>query len=174
MADNAPRPYGVGVPHTPAARHFATVEMLSPAFEGVACADSVNPSDPTAWLDAGRLADAVSPWFGRVWTWVSSPCAQWPGSSEDAFRGPWHHIHTANPLLIVGNFHDPATPIAGARTVNKLFHGSRMFSLNTWGHGAIGQSTCVTQRFDNYLVGGALPPNGLVCRADKQLFPLRH
>jgi pimeloyl-ACP methyl ester carboxylesterase len=175
-AESAPGPYGMplaAMTRRSALGAVATTEQLSPGFEGVACADSVNPSNPRAWLEAGRIADAQGPWFGRAWTWASSPCARWPGSSQDAYLGPWHHRITANPILIVGNFHDPATPIAGARTVNKLFIGSRMFSLNTWGHGAIGQSSCVTRRFDSYLVEGRLPLPGLVCQPDEQLFPIR-
>jgi hypothetical protein len=86
--------------------------------------------------------------------------------------GPWRTA-TAQPLLIIGNFHDPATPISGARVANTLFDGSRMISLNTWGHGALGQSDCVTLRMQRYLVSGALPPNGLVCQPDRQLFPVK-
>jgi hypothetical protein len=167
-------PYGwLSDPLHGVARSGAATEEISPGFEAVACADTVNPPNPRAWLDAGRIADAEGPWFGRAWTWASSPCAHWPGSSQDAYRGPWHHLTTAQPILVVGTFHDPATPIAGARTVNRLFVGSRMFSLNSWGHGAFGQSACVTRRFDSYLVGGRLPAPGLVCQPDQQLFPIR-
>jgi pimeloyl-ACP methyl ester carboxylesterase len=175
LADRAPdNPYGTtalsgagdGRPSDAAARARA----IFPSFEGVTCTDSVNPTDPTAWVRAGAIADRQGPWFGRAWTWASGACAHWPGSKDDAFTGPWRTA-TAQPLLVIGNFHDPATPISGARTVNTLFEGSRMISLNTWGHGAIGQSACVTARIQHYLVDLALPPNGLVCQANKQLFP---
>jgi pimeloyl-ACP methyl ester carboxylesterase len=148
------------------------IPRVFPSFEGVACSDSVNPADPTAWVRAGAIADRQGPWFGRAWTWASGPCATWPGSKSDAFLGPWR-TSTAEPLLVVGNFHDPATPISGARTVNTLFEGSRLISLNTWGHGALGQSDCATARVQQYLVHGLLPANGLVCQPNKQLFP-RH
>jgi pimeloyl-ACP methyl ester carboxylesterase len=150
----------------------AGVPRVYPSFEGVACSDSVNPTDPTAWVRAGAIADRQGSWFGRAWTWATGVCATWPASKEDAFTGPWRTT-TAEPLLLVGNFHDPATPISGARVVNTLFEGSRMISLNTWGHGAIGASDCVTTRVQQYLVHGLLPANGLVCQPDKQLFP-RH
>jgi pimeloyl-ACP methyl ester carboxylesterase len=150
----------------------ARASRVFPSFEGVACSDSINPTDPTAWVHAGAVADRQGPWFGRVWTWASGPCATWPASKDDAFTGPWRTT-TAEPLLVLGNFHDPATPISGARTVNTLFAGSRMISLNTWGHGAIGQSDCVATRVQQYLVHGLLPANGLVCQPNRQLFP-RH
>jgi pimeloyl-ACP methyl ester carboxylesterase len=145
---------------------------FSPTFEGVACSDSVNPTNPSAWIHAGVVADRQGPWFGRGWTWASGPCATWPGSSDDAFRGPWQ-TDTSSPVLLVGNFHDPATPISGARVLNSLLEGSRLLSVDTWGHGAIGESDCATDRMSSYLVDGILPSAGLVCQPDKQLFPIR-
>jgi pimeloyl-ACP methyl ester carboxylesterase len=172
MARSQPGPYAGGrlAAFAPQA---AKARPTFPSFEGVACADSVNPTDPLAWVRGGAVADRQGPWFGRVWTWASGPCATWPGSSDDAFFGPWA-VHTDNPVLLLGNFHDPATPISGARVLNTLLQRSRLISLNTWGHGAIGESACVAARTSSYLIGGALPPNGLVCQADKQLFPQRH
>jgi pimeloyl-ACP methyl ester carboxylesterase len=176
LADRAPdNPYApTAVSGAAAGRggDAARARPIFPSFEGISCADSVNPIDPTAWVRAGAIADRQGPWFGRAWTWASGSCAHWPGSKDDAFTGPWRTA-TAQPLLVIGNFHDPATPISGARTVNTLFEGSRMISLNTWGHGAIGHSACVTERIQRYLVHLGLPPNGLVCQPNKQLFP-RH
>jgi pimeloyl-ACP methyl ester carboxylesterase len=143
-----------------------------PSFDGVACADSVNPRDPRAWIRAGRVADRQGPWFGRLWTWQSATCARWPRTGADAFQGPWR-VETSNPLLLLANFHDPATAISGARVVNSLFSGSTLISLNTWGHGAIGQSDCVKKRVTRYLIDQQQPVDGLVCQPDKLLFP-RH
>ena len=142
-------------------------------FEGVACADSVNPTDPHAWVRAADASEHGQPWFGRSWTWASSVCPHWPGSHADAFRGPWH-IKTSYPVLIVGNSHDPATPISGARALHRLFGNSRMFQLNGWGHGALDESRCVTRTFSAYLVHQTLPAGGTVCQPDKGLFPVRH
>lgn len=145
--------------------------VFSPSFQGVACSDSVNPDHPRRWIRAGAFADRKGPWFGRVWTWASVDCARWPGSDADAFRGPWR-VQTANPLLIVSTFHDPATPIRGAQAMHRLFPGSSMISVRTWGHGSLGTSECITRRYSDYLVSGDLPPSGLVCIPDKTLFPV--
>jgi pimeloyl-ACP methyl ester carboxylesterase len=153
-------PYGFG-PH-----------RFDMSFSGIACADSINPSDPRVWIRAARQADQRSPWFGAYWTWVSSTCATWPGSSADAFRGSFR-TRTSEPVLIVGNTYDPATPISGARRLNTLFAGSRLLTLVGWGHGAIGESRCVTKRTQGYLVRGILPLSGKSCKEDKQLFPRR-
>ena len=144
---------------------------FSPGFQGVACADSVNPKDPRAWVGAAvKDEKRGAGGFGRLWTWISSACAGWPGSSSDAFRGPWR-VRTETPLLIVGNTYDPATPISGARALRRLLPGSRLVELQTWGHGAIGQSRCVTERFSAYLVKRSLPDRGATCRPDRVLYP---
>ena len=60
------------------------------AFPGVACADSVNPRSYVAWSVNGALADAQFGYFGRIWTWASSICAEWPGADRDRYTGPFN------------------------------------------------------------------------------------
>ncbi|UYM06282.1 alpha/beta hydrolase [Solicola gregarius] len=139
-------------------------------FAAVACSDSANPDDPRAWIHAGRRDDRIMPWFGRLWTWRSSICASWPGSPSDSFRGPWR-TQTSSPVLVVANAHDPSTPIGGARVANQLFDGSRLLMLDGWGHGAYGESTCVTEYTERYLVTQRLPESGTVCKPDLPLYP---
>lgn len=146
--------------------------VIDDAFSAIACSDSANPNNPKAWIRASKRDDYTMPWFGRLWTWSSSICSRWPGSSADAFRGPWK-TKTSTPLLVIGNAHDPATPIRGARAVNRLFDGSRMLMLDGWGHGALGESGCVTKRMDAYLLRRKLPAPGTVCKPDKALYPVR-
>lgn len=144
---------------------------LSDAFAGVSCADTDNPSDPWAWLPAGRRADKDAPWFSRLWTWASSPCAAWPAAAKaDRFTGPFQ-VTTAKPLLIVGNTYDPATPLHGARRANTLFGGSRLLVLNGWGHGAIDSGPCINRAYKRYLIDGTLPPAGTVCEPKRELYP---
>jgi pimeloyl-ACP methyl ester carboxylesterase len=142
------------------------------AGPGVFCSDSLNPSNPRAWIGAAQQTDHRSPWFGAAWTWISSICARWPGSSADAFRGPFKEDPSAH-VLIVGNIYDPATPISGARRLNGLLAGSRLLTLNGWGHGALGESVCTKKSMQRYLVRRVLPIQGKVCKPDKQLFPQR-
>lgn len=166
-AATTPGPYEAP---TPTSRQTARTEQFTASLAGVMCADSVNPDDPLAWLHAGAVADRGGPWFGRLWTWLSSVCARWPGSSDDAFRGPFR-VHTSSPVMITANYHDPATPISGAHTVNALLRGSRLLSVNGWGHGSIFQGACVTGRMAHYLLTQDLPVAGLVCPSGKPLYP---
>ncbi|HVK24869.1 MAG TPA: alpha/beta hydrolase, partial [Actinokineospora sp.] len=134
------------------------------------CADSVNPVGREAAVRSAAHAEAEGPGFGQLWSWLTSACANWPGSAKSAFRGPWQ-TKTSAPLLIVGTMHDPATPISGARALNGLMTGSRLLTHDGWGHGAIGESTCVTKSYESYLVDRKLPPQGTVCQSNAPLFP---
>ena len=58
-------------------------------FPGVTCSDSVNPNEHRFWARAGARADAQYGYFGRLWTWVTSPCATWPGLDSDRYVGPF-------------------------------------------------------------------------------------
>jgi pimeloyl-ACP methyl ester carboxylesterase len=134
-------------------------------FDGVACSDSVNPTDRRAWWDAGRARDEQAPYFGSLWTWASGACADWPGASEGAYRGPWT-AQTASPVLVVGNTYDPATPYSGAQAVAGLLPGSRLLTVEGWGHTSLGYSTCADQAVARYLVNGRLPAPGTRCAFD--------
>ena len=76
-------------------RGFPHYPNFVEAFPGVACADSDNPSSYDAWVDAGAAADAAHGYFGRIWTWVSSICAEWPGADADRYLGPFDTGRTA-------------------------------------------------------------------------------
>ncbi len=157
--DLVPGPYG-----------SAGFGRTSNPFAGVACADSDNPASERAWERAGIRSDRRSPWFGRLWTWASSVCASWPAETkEDRFAGPFATT-TSNPVLVVGNTYDPATPLHGARAVNRLLEGSRLLVMNGWGHGALATGPCVNRAYRDYLVDQVLPQAGAVCRPAGPLF----
>jgi pimeloyl-ACP methyl ester carboxylesterase len=134
-------------------------------FPGVACSETHNPSDVGAWPRAARAQDRQYPYFGRLWTWVSSICQPWPGWDDDHFDGPWNHA-TANPVLVVGNLFDPATPYHGAVTVDRLLPRSRLLTLAGWGHTSLFASTCVDNYVNTYLLTSRVPPKGTVCQPD--------
>ena len=156
-------------PWTPLPARTRTLDLQAPA---VMCSDSRNPDGPRAWIRSAARADRSAPGFGSYWTWISSVCASGGvGSGADSFRGPWR-TRTSTPLLVVGNSHDPATPITGARRVHELFAGSRLLTYDGWGHAALGTGRCVTRTVADYLVERRLPARDRTCRAPA-LFPAR-
>ncbi len=141
------------------------------AFQSVLCTDSRNPSAARLWPYFSASAERSAPGFGPLWTWGSAPCASstWKVSDEDSYRGPFTK-RTANPVLVVGNYWDPATNYAGAVKAASLLPNSRLVSSNSWGHTAYGTSVCVNTAVETYLLTTAVPPVGAKCVGDVQPF----
>jgi pimeloyl-ACP methyl ester carboxylesterase len=155
-----------------ATRHFDfPYDNSFEAFASVLCTDGRNPAHAESWPAAAAAADKRAPYFGRLWAWESSWCAErtWTARDEDVFRGPFTH-RTSAPVLVVGDYWDPATRYEGAVTASKLLPNSRLLLSDSWGHTAYGTSACVTGSVDNYLLKLALPAKGKVCVGDVQPF----
>jgi pimeloyl-ACP methyl ester carboxylesterase len=151
-------------------RGFPHYPNFVESFPGVACSDSDNPDSHLDWFTAAESAEAQFGYFGRAWTWASSICAVWPGASDDRYIGPWNAA-TANPVLVVGNFFDPATRYQGAQTVAGLLPNSRLLSYAGWGHTAYGGlSSCIDNTVNGYLLSGRLPAVGTVCQPELDPF----
>ncbi|MDM4721308.1 alpha/beta hydrolase [Micromonospora sp. WMMA1363] len=140
-------------------------------FLGVDCTDANHPKDAGSWRARAARADQRDPYFGRLWTWISAPCARktWTVRDEDRFTGPFTR-RTSAPVLVVGNYWDPATNYQGAVGAAKLLPNSRLLSSDSWGHTAYGTSACATGAIDTYLLRGTLPARGTVCKGDVQPF----
>ncbi len=141
------------------------------ASTAVMCTDTPNPKDAAQFPALAAAADRRAPYFGRPWSWYTAPCARntWTVQDEDAYRGPFTR-RTAAPVLVVGNYWDPATNYSGAVGAARLLPNSRLLSSDSWGHTAYGTSACATGAVDAYLLRGALPAPGTVCVGDVQPF----
>ena len=144
------------------------------SFASVLCTDGRNSSAAGRWPHYADRADTTAPGFGPLWTWTSAPCAArtWTVRDDDAYTGPFSH-RTAVPVLVVGNFWDPATSYHGAVTAASLLPNSRLLSSNSWGHTAYGTSECVTRAVDRYLLTAAIPAPRARCTGDVQPFTER-
>ncbi len=129
------------------------------AYSGVMCTDTWQAADPNNWIAANARAAAKAPHFSRIWGWSDVQCATnyWKAKDEDAYRGTFSK-RTASPVMIVGNYHDPATNYSGALAAKKLMPNSYLVKSDSWGHTAYGTSDCVTDRVDAYLLGLARSP----------------
>jgi len=144
---------------------------LVEGFPGVACSDSVNPDRFSAWQNTADAA-ARHGYFGRLETWASSPCLPWPGSAgQDRYLSPWT-ARTAKPVLVVGNYFDPATPYQGAVTASRLLPNSRLLSYAGWGHTAafLQSNFCINTAVTDYLVTTHPPAPGTVCQPEGSPF----
>jgi pimeloyl-ACP methyl ester carboxylesterase len=139
---------------------------------GVACSDSTNPRSFRAWQTAAALSELKHGYFGRPRTWAWSACQSWPASAgQDRYQGPWT-ARTAKPVLIVGNFFDPATRYQGAVTASELLPNSRLLSYAGWGHVAsfIRANYCIDRKVTDYLVSLRMPRKGTVCQPEGSPF----
>ncbi|GAB3074350.1 alpha/beta hydrolase [Micromonospora schwarzwaldensis] len=140
-------------------------------FLTVDCTDAYHPRSADAWPALAAREDQRAPYFGRAWAWGTAPCARdtWTVRDEDAYTGPFNRT-TAAPVLVVGNYWDPATSYQGAVSSAALLPNSRLLSSDSWGHTAYGTSACVTGKIDAYLLTGKPPAKGVRCVGDAQPF----
>ncbi|WP_328322707.1 alpha/beta fold hydrolase [Kribbella sp. NBC_00382] len=153
------------VPEAKALQTETPYYQTSEGFNGVWCTDSLRPAHPSAWANAARTADRNWPYFGRPWNWSASVCANWPGHDSDRYLGPFNK-RTANPILVIGQRWDPATPYEGAVSTSKLLGNARLLTVNGWGHTSILTSRCADTKASAYLLTGALPKAGTVCQVE--------
>ncbi|MDX3360980.1 MULTISPECIES: alpha/beta hydrolase [Streptomyces] len=142
--------------------HYGT---SSHAQRAISCLDA--KQRPTLTEAKKRLArfEEISPAFGDYLGWDTAGwCHDWPVAGQ--FDTPEVSAPGADPVLLVGNTGDPATPYEGARRMADEL-GKGVGVLLTWkgeGHGAYGSgSTCVDTTVDSYLLNGTVPKDGKVC-----------
>jgi pimeloyl-ACP methyl ester carboxylesterase len=71
---------------------------------------------------------------------------------------------TPDPVLVVGNLHDPATPYQGAKDLTKTLGHAELLSWDGQGHTSYLQgSTCIDKYVVDYLVSLATPPPNTTC-----------
>jgi pimeloyl-ACP methyl ester carboxylesterase len=139
---------------------------------GVACSDSLNPRSFDVWRNAVHASARQYRYFGRAWGWALSACAPWPATAgQDRYLGPWS-ARTSAPVLVVGNFFDPATRYQGAVTASRLLPSSRLLSYAGWGHVAYFArgNYCINTAVTRYLLTAQPPAPGLVCQPEGSPF----
>jgi pimeloyl-ACP methyl ester carboxylesterase len=154
-------------------RGFPNYPNGAEAFPGVACEDTTNPDGGLGvWFAAGKAATAAHGIFGEAWAWGSSPCAVWSNFDSDAYKGPFS-VETATPVLVIGNFYDPATRYEGALAANALLTNSVLLSVDEPGHTSLGLSGCAGALTGLYLSspsGYAAIFDGFICPSNGNWF----
>ncbi len=135
-------------------------------FPGVACSDSDNPDDHAFWSTAADDADADFGYFGRIWTWTSSPCAVWSGFDFDRYRRTVGRRHR-QPGAGGGHPFRPRHPVRRApRSVRDLLPNSSLLTVEGWGHTSLFLSACADAAVSDYLLTRVPPADGTVCAQD--------
>ncbi|SDN26115.1 alpha/beta hydrolase fold [Geodermatophilus siccatus] len=164
-ADGAAVAAGLGrLPQPPVPEGY---DNFPDARAAITCADTDNPDDPYRYGEVGRALDATTaPYVGSRWAYAGLVCAPWAGRSTERHTGPWNSW-TRNPVLVIGNLYDPATPYRNAVVVDDLLPNSTLLTVDGVGHTSFGTSSCAASLTSQYLLTGATPPAGTVCTQDR-------
>ena len=110
---------------------------------------------------ARRLAEQY-PVYGQYGAGWLLGCKYW---AVERHVLPTPSAPTAPPIVVVGTRHDPATPYAGAVALAKVLGSGHLLTWEGETHTAYGQTDCVTEAVDAYLVDLVVPEDGTVCPA---------
>ncbi|HEX4307853.1 MAG TPA: alpha/beta hydrolase [Solirubrobacterales bacterium] len=152
--------------HTPPA--LPTAEGPHDPFAGpygIFCGESPNPG-PNAFRRIEEYAAERSGPAGEYFNWTTLPCADWPVRAANPYHGPWDKP-TANPILVVGTTHDPATPYENSVTMSHVLARARLLTVDGYGHAALPNAPCYLPYLARYLIGGTLPAPGTSCTGEQ-------
>jgi len=131
----------------------------------IACGEVPSPG-PGAFPGIDAFAQQRSGIVGPFWAFDYEPCSTWPVRSAHRYLGPWDR-RTANPVLVIGNTFDPATPLRGAVAMAEKLGRARLLTMDGYGHTALlNPSACVNRYEGRYFLTGTLPPKGTSCAQD--------
>ena len=131
-------------------------------FLAITAGERAWPRDVGSYLERGAQQAVEAPHFGDAYGEVLY--ALWPVRDEDAYGGPFAVGASAPAPLVIGTTYDPATPYEGAVALTEQLGNARLLTMEGDGHTAYGgNSACIDQATEAYLVDLTLPPEGTVC-----------
>ena len=131
------------------------------AYVGNTCLDYPAPTDVdvyTSW--ATQLRDDA-PHFAQFVAYNDLVCAFWSVPAQGSPRVI--SAKSAPPIVVVGTTGDPATPYHWAEALADQMTSAVLVTYEGEGHTAYGESTCVQDAVDDYLLKLKLPKDGLTC-----------
>ncbi|MFI5586669.1 alpha/beta hydrolase [Amycolatopsis sp. NPDC051758] len=147
------------------------VPTHSPGFLAVQCVDSDNPSAPADYTALAARESARQPYFGLGSVFSMAQCVGWPAHDEDRYTGPWNRARK-NPVLVLNNRFDPATPLHNAQATAAELGDGRVLVVDGYGHTSLdAPSACASAAVVRYLTDLAAPAAGTTCAPDAIPFP---
>jgi pimeloyl-ACP methyl ester carboxylesterase len=147
------------------------VPTHSPGFLAVQCVDSDNPQSPADYTALAGAESARQPYFGLSAVFSMAQCVGWPARDEDRYTGPWNRPRR-NPILVLNNRFDPATPLHNAEATAAELGDGRVLVVDGYGHTSLdAPSACASAAVVRYLTELAAPAPGTTCPPDAVPFP---
>ncbi|HEX7301736.1 alpha/beta hydrolase [Lentzea sp.] len=140
------------------------------SYYAVNCIDKPFARTNKNWATTAAKWEKESPTFGRYQAASDLlTCPTWPARHPDRWIGPWNR-HTRNPVVVVGNYYDPATQYLFAQRMAKQLGNARLISVDAFGHCILGDSAGADAAVTRYLVDLTAPVNGSVYQPNAQPF----
>ncbi len=137
---------------------------------------AVNCSDKKITIKQEKVPEIAAKWekesptFGRYQAFADiAGCPAWPAKKPDVYRGPWQ-AKTDTPVLVVGNYYDPATQYLFSKRMADQLGNARLLSVDAFGHCILGDSLGVDKVTADYLIDLKVPGNGQVFQPNVQPF----
>ncbi|MFD5825743.1 alpha/beta hydrolase [Lentzea sp. NPDC060358] len=140
------------------------------SYYAVNCTDKPFARTNKNWATTAAKWEEQSPTFGRYQAASDLlACSTWPTRNPDRWIGPWNR-RTPNPVLVVGNYYDPATRYVFAQRMAKQLGNARLVSVDSFGHCILGRSAAADAVVAKYLVDLVAPADGQVFQPNVQPF----
>ncbi|HEV7978114.1 alpha/beta hydrolase [Amycolatopsis sp.] len=140
------------------------------SYFGVNCLDKKFTHKQEKLPEIAASWEQESPTFGRTQAFADAAgCPVWPVKKPDAYRGPWRAA-TENPVLVIGNYYDPATQYVFAQRMAAQLGNARLISVDAFGHCILGDSAGADKVTADYLVDLKAPVEGQVFAPNVQPF----
>ncbi|SES04268.1 alpha/beta hydrolase fold [Lentzea xinjiangensis] len=140
------------------------------SYFAVNCSDKPFARTNRFWEQTADRWERQSPTFGRYQAASDLlACPTWPARNPDRWIGPWNR-HTKNPIVVVGNYYDPATQYLFSQRMAKQLGNARLISVDSFGHCILGRSAATDAAVARYLVDLVAPADGSVFQPNVQPF----
>ncbi len=127
----------------------------------IMCADQAYPRDRAQALSEALATIADAPVLGPMFS--GATCEGWPVDGEAL---PLVTADDDVPALVIGNTHDPATPLRWAELLAQDLPGSALVTFVGDGHTIVGRGNgCVDGFVARFLIDLVSPPADAICRA---------
>ncbi|OGM42313.1 proteinase [Aspergillus bombycis] len=104
--------------------------------------------------------------LGEAGNAIAMTCTNWQIHAKERYEGNFES-KTKNPIMVIGNTYDSATPLVSARNISASFEGSVLLEHGGWGHASLAHgSSCTSRIIRDYWTNGTLPAVGTKCEPD--------
>ncbi|MFD3514693.1 alpha/beta hydrolase [Streptomyces sp. NPDC058657] len=144
---------------------FPVPTAMFEAHTAVRCADWQTPAGIAAHKAAATKAATGARRIGNRAAYSALNCARWPAPNKDRFTKPLTGTGIPPALVVAGRL-DPVTPHHWAEHMTRTLDSAVLLTREGVGHGSYGTNSCVNSAVDAFLLRGAHPADGTVCKAE--------